>query len=75
MSPALLFIQHAGAESYDPTLVICREPVNDITVYAERFIELFHQTVSDIFSPDHPFVPTDDRKRCLSCPYAAICGR
>ena len=75
VSPALLFIQHAGAESYDPTLVIGREPVNDITVYAERFIELFHQTVSDIFSPDHPFVPTDDRKRCLSCPYAAICGR
>ena len=75
VSPALLFIQHAGAEGYDPTLVIGREPVIDISVHADRFIELFKETVDDIFNPDLPFTPTDDRNRCRSCPYATLCGR
>ena len=75
VSPALLFIQHAGAEGYDPTLVIGREPVTDISVHADRFIELFKETVDDIINPDIPFTPTDDRNRCRSCPYATLCGR
>ena len=75
VSPALLFIQHAGAEGYDPTLVIGREPVIDISVHADRFIGLFKETVDDIFNPDLPFTPTDDRNRCRSCPYATLCGR
>ena len=75
VSPALLFIQHAGAEGYDPTLVIDREPVRDIAPHSEHFIERFRETVNDIYNPDLPFTPTDDRNRCRSCPYAALCGR
>ena len=75
VSPALLFIQHASAEGYDPTLVIGREPVTDITVHADRFITLLKEKTGEIFSPDLPFTPTDDRNRCRSCPYAALCGR
>ena len=77
VSPALLFIQHAGAEGYDPTLIVGREPVSDISVHADRFIERFKETVTDIFNPDLPFAPTDDRNRCRCryCPYAALCGK
>jgi len=75
VSPALLFIQHAGVESYDPTLRLGREPVTDIAPHSARFIELFNETMHHIFDPSLPFTPTDDRKRCLSCPYAALCGR
>ena len=75
VSPALLFIQHAAAEGYDPTLVIGRDPVTDITVHSDRFIALFKETTDAIFSPDLHFTPTDDRNRCRSCPYAALCGR
>ena len=75
VSPALLFIQHAGAEGYDPTLVVGREPVSDISVHTDRFIERFKETVTDIFNPDLPFTPTNDRNRCRSCPYTALCGR
>ena len=75
VSPALLFIQHAGAEGYDPTLVVGREPVSDISVHADHFIERFKETITDIFNPDLPFTPTDDRNRCRSCPYAALCKR
>ena len=75
VSPSLLFIQHAGAEGYDPTLVIGREPVTDIAVHSDRFIALLKETTEAIFSPDLRFTPIDDRNRCRSCPYAALCGR
>ena len=75
VSPALLFIQHASAESYDPTLVIGREPVTNIAVHADRFISLFREKTAEIFSPDLPFTPTNDYNRCHSCPYATLCGR
>ena len=75
VSPLLLFIQHAAAEGYDPTLVIGREPVADIAVHSDRFIVLLKETTDAIFSPDIPFTPTDDRNRCRSCPYAALCKR
>ena len=74
VSPALLFIQHAAAEGYDPTLCLGREPVTDIAPHSEQFLTLLHQTINDIFNPDLPFTPTDDRNRCRSCPYAVLCG-
>lgn len=75
VSPALLFIQHAAADGYDPTLVIGREPVTDIAVHSDRFIALLKETTDAIFSPALRFTPTDDRNRCRPCPYAALCGR
>jgi hypothetical protein len=75
VSPSLLFIQHAAADGYDPTLVIGREPVTDIAVHSDRFIALLKETTDAIFSPALRFTPTDDRNRCRPCPYAALCGR
>ena len=75
VSPALLFIQHAGAEGYDPTLSLGREPVNDIAPHSERYIALLDQTIRSIFDPALDFTPTDDRDRCHTCPYAALCGK
>ena len=75
VSPALLFIQHAAADGYDPTLVIGRDPVTDIAVHSDRFIALLKETTDAIFSPDLRFTPTEDRNRCRSCPYAALCSR
>jgi hypothetical protein len=73
ISPALLFIQHAGVDDYDPTLCLAKEPVNDISVIAEPFMSHIDAIISDIFAPDGSFVPTDDRQRCRHCPYAALC--
>ena len=75
VSPALLFIQHAGAEGYDPTLSLNRAPVTDIAPHSERFITLLDQTIRSIFDPSLDFTPTDDRDRCRYCPYAALCGK
>lgn len=75
VSPALLFIQHAGAEEYDPTLCLKRIPVLDIADYAGRFNELLEATVNEMFSPDTPFLPTSDLQVCHTCPYASLCRK
>jgi len=75
VAPALLFIQHAGGNDYDPTLCFGREPICDIADHAARFNELLDQKIADIFSPDVPFTPTDDLRICHTCPYAQMCHR
>ena len=75
VSPALLFIQHAAAEDYDPTLCFGKERIVDIAVYANRFNELLEAKISEIFSPDTLFMPTADLRTCQSCPYAQMCRR
>ena len=74
VAPALLFIQHAGTDNYDPTLCLGREPVNDIAVVSESYMQHLSDVISDIFNPAISFTPTDDRKRCPNCPYAQLCG-
>ena len=75
VSPALLFIQHAAAEGYDPTLCLGREPIVDIAPHSEEFIRLLRQTIDDIFNPDLPFTPTSDPDRCRHCPYSELCRK
>ena len=74
VAPALLFIQHAGTEDYNPTLCLGREPVNDIATVSESYMRQLGDLISDIFNPAISFTPTDDRKRCTNCPYAHLCG-
>jgi len=75
VSPALLFIQHAGADDYDPTLKLGKESVLDVAEYSERFNELLSQKIDEIFSPNLSFAPTDNLKVCHTCPYAPMCRR
>jgi ATP-dependent helicase/DNAse subunit B len=75
VSPALLFIQHAAADDYDPTLCFGRTPILDIAPHSQRFRELLTQTVSDILSPDVDYRPTTDQQVCATCPYHVICQR
>ena len=75
VSPALLFIQHAGADDYDPTLCLGKEPVRDIATVSDSFMQLLDNKLDEIFDPAQSFTPTDDRKRCDTCPYAALCGQ
>lgn len=76
VSPALLFIQHAGAEGYDPILRFGQERITDVaTPEGDHFVKLLSEKMEEIFNPDLAFVPTDDRDRCANCPYADFCGR
>ena len=74
VSPALLFIQQAGGDDYDPTLCFGKNPINDVADSSRRFGELLKETVNEMFSADVPFTPTDDRDRCRFCPYRNLCA-
>ena len=73
--PALLFIQRANSENYNPVLKIGKEEITDIRKYNETFEKKLSEIVSEILDPTLPFTPTDDRKTCSKCIYASLCGR
>ena len=73
VSPALVFIQHAGGDNDDPTLCFGSQPVRDIAQVSARFNELLEETITEMFSPDVPFQPTSDQRTCSTCPFAALC--
>ena len=73
VSPALLFIQHATGDNYDPTLVIDRQPIGDINAHENTFMPLLNQVISEIFEPQTPFRPTADRDVCTTCPFSMMC--
>ena len=75
VSPALLFIQHAGVDNYDPVLKFGQTPIADVlTPDGDRFAALLSEKIEEIFDPAVAFAPTADRDRCANCPYAAFCG-
>lgn len=73
VSPALLFIQQSAAKGYDPTLKFGKDKIWDAWTYEDVFMEGLKQLVNDIFDPQQAFTPTDDKARCSTCPYAALC--
>ena len=74
VAPALLFIQHAGTEGYNPVLKLGNEYIDDVaTPDGDRFVTLFMEKVNEIFDPSRPFTPTADTSHCKTCPYAHLC--
>ena len=74
VAPALIFIQHATGKNYDPTLTVGKEVIRDIAAKEDEFrIHLF-DLMNEIFDPQTPFQPTDDRSLCTNCPYRRLCG-
>ena len=73
--PALLFIQHASSDHYDPILKFGREPIRDIAEYSLRFNELLEQKINEMFDSNVPFSPTSDLNTCRTCPFAPFCRR
>lgn len=75
VSPALLFIQRTFGDKYDPTIIIGKQKVKDIQEYAADYESRLKSLIAEIYSPDTPFIPTDDNNRCRTCPYSVLCGK
>lgn len=73
VSPGLLFIQNAGADDYDPTLKLGKELLTDVAPLEAEFTDHLRSLLADIYNPALPMKPTEDKKRCVFCPYAALC--
>ena len=74
VSPALLFIQQASAEDYDPILALGKEKITDVDALKDEFWERMQLLLSEIFNKNLPFEPTLDKSRCSLCPYKKLCG-
>lgn len=75
VAPALLFIQHAAADDFNPILKFGTDYINDVaTPEGDHFVQLLNDKVNEIFDSRRPFTPTTDDSRCQYCPYAHICG-
>ena len=72
--PALFFVQQSNQDSYDPTLKLGKQPIQDLRVYEEEFVEGVKKVVNEIFSPGVPFTPTEVQTRCKDCPFAGFCN-
>lgn len=73
-SPALLFIQNANTEKYDPTLSINREKIVDISIYETEFMNNLKGILSEMFEQNQSFEPTTDISTCDNCPYKMLCN-
>ena len=73
VSPCLLFIQHAGTDNYDPTLILGKTPVTDISTVKDEFLHHLNNLINEIFDQSHLFLPTDERSRCRTCPFKNLC--
>lgn len=73
VSPALLFIQHAKGDDYDPTLAIGGTTISDIGSISNDFMSRLQAVLTQMFAPHEPFLPTDDRQMCAYCPYRMMC--
>lgn len=73
VSPGLLFIQNAGSEDYDSTLKLGKELLSDVAPLEAEFTEHLRSLLADIYNPAVTLKPTEDKKRCIYCPYAALC--
>lgn len=75
VSPALLFIQHAGDSQYNPTLTIGKQPIASVADYEEEFLDGMQTLLTNIFGDDgKPFDTNGSEAVCKNCPYLAVCG-
>lgn len=74
VSPALLFIQHSSEEGYNPIISIDKKKINDISEFIPDFMDNIKAILSEIFDKSTPFTHTTEKKTCINCPYARLCG-
>lgn len=75
VSPALLYIQHAAGDNFDPTIKIGKDKVTDVSGYAEEYMGKIMEVMEEIFNPNVPFTHTEDEHNCQYCHFKALCGR
>ena len=74
VSPALLFIQQSGSEDYDPILSFDKEKIDDAKKYEAEFRDNLQQVITEIFEPQVPFQPTENKDICGNCIYKQLCN-
>lgn len=75
VAPALIYLQEAGAEDYNPIIMYNKEPVNDFNELAEEFEGWFRTLLNQVFDVETPFEQTPIIENCTYCDFKGMCGR
>lgn len=79
VAPSLLYIHQAASESYSPVIQIGqstqKEPVEDFSLYADKFRQHLQVLMEEIFNPEIPFTQTTVDKNCEYCDFKMICRK
>jgi hypothetical protein len=73
VSPALLYIQHAGQEGYDPILRFGNDPIIDARIHEQPFMQHLREVITRMFDTSTPLQPTAVQAHCEYCPYRLLC--
>lgn len=74
VTPTLLFIQKSKAKDYNPTLIINKQAINDIGIYASEYEDYLRKLIEEILDSNISFQPNYNQKTCNEyCAYYKIC--
>lgn len=73
--PTLFYPAKAYSTTYDPTLTMGKEPIEDFKPLAEEFSEGLSGVVRQIFTPGTKFCQTPDTASCANCEFKLLCNR
>ena len=77
LAPTLLYTRTSSKPTADDIYYsVGGNTIMDFTAqYGQVFEEKLKGIISDIFNPDIPFEPTDDKEACKKCDFSSLCGR
>ncbi len=81
ITPCLLFMSKTSDETFEPNILIDNHPVLDFSIYHDKFEQLLHATIEEIFNSDVPYTPApltekgETPQSCKYCKFTSLCGR
>ena len=77
LAPTLLYTRSSSKPTADDIYYhIGKDVLTDFNAQCgQEFGEKLIGLISDIFNPDIPFSPTDDKEACSKCDFSQLCGR
>ena len=77
LAPTLLYTRSSSKPTADDIYYsVGGNTIKDFTgQYGQEFEERLKGIIQDIFNPDIPFEPTDDKEACKRCDFSNLCGR
>lgn len=77
LAPTLLYTRSSSKPTADDIYYhIGNDVLTDFSSQCEQeFQKKLVALISDIFNPEIPFAPTDDKEACKNCDFVQLCGR
>ena len=77
LAPTLLYTRTSSKPTADNNYYkIGKDSLTDWSAQCgQEFEDKLKKEISEIFNPDIPFEPTDDREACKNCDFKNLCGR